>query len=542
MNKIFKLFKNIFTNYKWGLLSGVLVGTSYIPFPPWAILFCYAPVWHFVYTENKTKKEAFKNLWWTQFTLTLIGFHWIAYVSHEFGGFPWVLSIAALLLFAALMHLYIPFSTYISLWLKEKYHISPIKTLYLNALILFLLEKFWPSIFPWHLGYTLFYAKIPIYNFADIIGFEGFSLIILLVNSLVVHSIIKYKNNNTLLRPSVAVALAIVLFNFLAIPYARKWQNTDREIKITAIQGNIGNMDKIYAEKGAGYQNEITLKFLELSNQAKLKYPDTNLFIWPETAFPDYLNSYYLDGSTQKLLLNGTHPIQGLKNLGLPLLTGAYGRAPRSQKGPRPIYNSFFLVDSNGAEYSPAYNKTHLLVFGEYLPLSETYPILLKIFPFVANFGRGQGPQTLDFKNPIYQEITSFGPQICYEGLFPEFSRGLAQKGSHILANITNDSWFGWPFEPQQHMYMTFARSIETRLPLIRSTNTGITSAALANGEILEQSPLHQEWFGQFLIKYRSQPELTFYVKHASKITFLIFAIFFMLLLTSIYENRRKKI
>ncbi|MCX7978469.1 MAG: apolipoprotein N-acyltransferase, partial [Bdellovibrionaceae bacterium] len=93
-----------------------------------------------------------------------------------------------------------------------------------------------------------------------------------------------------------------------------------------------------------------------------------------------------------------------------------------------------------------------------------------------------------------------------YEGLFPEFTRSLAQQGAHFLANVTNDSWFGYPFEPRQHMIMTFARGIEVRRPVIRATNTGITSAMNADGKILGLSPLHEPWTGLFSLSYRTDP------------------------------------
>lgn len=550
MNKIIQMIKQIYTKkitkYKWGILSGILVGTSYIPLPPWAVFFCYAPAWYFCFNFAQNKKEVFWNMWWTQFILTLIGFHWIAYVAHEFGSFPWILSVGALLLFASLMHLYIPLASLFAFWLQKKYNFNPMKAVYLNAFTLFFLEKYWPSIFPWHLGYTFFYAKIPLFHFADIVGFEGLSLYAFVMNAFVTHLVFLKQNQKSILKRAIFALGFFGVLNLIAIPYSKKWQSTDREINIAAIQGNIGNLDKVYAEKGLAFQDEITKKFLSLSKAAKDQFPDSEILIWPETAFPDYLNTYYMNNKTQRLLINGDQNTLGLKQINLPLLTGAYGKALKSDRGPRLTYNSIFLIGPDGVEFSPPYNKTHLLIFGEYLPLSETFPKLLELLPFIASFGRGNGPEILNLPRPLMSEnnagtmeITSFGTQICYEGLFPDFSSGLAKKGAQILANVTNDSWFGKPFEPMQHMYMTFARSIETRLPLVRSTNTGITSAILASGEILQQSTLHKEWVGRFNIKYQSKPELTFYVKHASKQTFLIFLIFIVLLSLSIYEKRR---
>ena len=129
----------------------------------------------------------------------------------------------------------------------------------------------------------------------------------------------------------------------------------------------------------------------------------------------------------------------------------------------------------------------------------------------VSDFGRGEGPSIIDW------EKARIGAQICYEGLFDEFSTSLKQKGAQIIINVTNDSWFGYPFEPYQHMYMTLARAIENRVPLVRVTNTGITTAIEQDGRIHEFSPRNKEWVGLAEISFHSTPVKTFYVKLADK-------------------------
>ena len=134
------------------------------------------------------------------------------------------------------------------------------------------------------------------------------------------------------------------------------------------------------------------------------------------------------------------------------------------------------------------YDKVHLLIFGEYFPFSDRFPVLREWFPFTADFARGPGPETRRIGG------IRVGPQICYEGLFPDFSRDLADQGAQIFVNVTNDSWFGTSAEPHQHLVMTLARGIEFRRPVVRATNTGISAAMRADGTLLDLSPLHAEW------------------------------------------------
>jgi apolipoprotein N-acyltransferase len=60
-------------------------------------------------------------------------------------------------------------------------------------------------------------------------------------------------------------------------------------------------------------------------------------------------------------------------------------------------------------------------------------------------------------------------------------------------------------------MYMTMARGVEFRIPVLRVTNTGISTVALASGEILERSPIYRPWSGLYEVRYRKNPAPTFY-------------------------------
>lgn len=501
IQKFFKLYSP--RNYRMALLSGLLIGTSYIPFPPWALIFCYVPLWLFLFQKTKTWKEAFAAGWWTQFILSLIGFHWVAYVAYRYGGFPWPLASLVLLLFAVFVHLYIPLTAAIIVYLKEKYHWSLGKTLLFLALSLSLIERFWPSIFPWHLGYPLLWAKIPAYHWADVIGFEGLSTVVLLLNAWIAWIWENRTKTGLLKKHLCLLGLFLVFINISGSFHGQSWNEFDRKLKVSIIQANIGDLEKVIAEKGQGFQDDIVGRFLNLTREAVAQTPNTELIVWPETAFPDYLDPFNSSSRIPRLLAAGLQP------LGKTLLTGSYAKDP-PEKSPRQAYNALFLVDSNAHAIGEPYRKTLLLAFGEYLPFSERFPILLKLLPFISNFGRGQGPEVLTYPHP--EGEIKIGGQICYEGLYPEFTRGLAEKKADLLANVTNDSWFGAPSEPRQHLYMTLARAIEVRRPLIRSTNTGISTVMLANGDILQQSPVHQAWQGSYDVEMKKNSPTTDFV------------------------------
>ena len=60
-----------------------------------------------------------------------------------------------------------------------------------------------------------------------------------------------------------------------------------------------------------------------------------------------------------------------------------------------------------------------------------------------------------------------------------------------LLVNVTNDAWYGHSFAAEQHEQIAAMRAIETARPMLRSTNTGITSIIDHHGKELARLP----WF-----------------------------------------------
>jgi apolipoprotein N-acyltransferase len=130
-------------------------------------------------------------------------------------------------------------------------------------------------------------------------------------------------------------------------------------------------------------------------------------------------------------------------------------------------------------------------------------------------------------------------PQICYEGLFAYFSRDLANLGAQVIVNVTNDSWYGAWQQPYQHFYMTLARGIEFRRPVLRVTNTGISSVVLASGDILQRSPIYQPWTDVYHVPYVKNPSPTFYQEWFYLLPILLWISFFALLMFAIKQDVR---
>ena len=78
-------------------------------------------------------------------------------------------------------------------------------------------------------------------------------------------------------------------------------------------------------------------------------------------------------------------------------------------------------------------------------------------------------------------------PLICYESLFPGFTRQARRRSGakvNLIINISNDAWFGAGAGPRQHLNLASYRAIEEGLPMVRATPTGISAVIDAYGRI----------------------------------------------------------
>ncbi|OFZ10916.1 MAG: apolipoprotein N-acyltransferase [Bdellovibrionales bacterium RBG_16_40_8] len=524
---------SFFTTYYLSIISGILIGTSYIPFPPWASFFCFIPLWRIwlkLGEDSVSKTSPYKRIffagWLTQFVFTLIGFNWVALTVHEFGYLPWPVAIITLILFCSVANFDVPIAGVFWFYLQKKYNFSKHTSLALLAIVTALSKTWALTLFPWNYGYTWLWSGLPIAQNAELIGFQGLSIITILLNLgfyRVYEKWCAYKVNKTrtakreLIANFLYPAIIILFLNLTGYILLKSLPPSDQELKILAVQANIGNLQKQYAERGLGFREYITERYLNLSYKAMSspeKLSNVDLMVWPETAYPyDLDQRLWSSLSGEKNYLAAARRLIDLtQKLDTHLITGGYGFSPHDNK----LTNTFFMVEKTGAIQPNPYYKTILLAFGEYLPGGDYFPRMKEWFPAVGDFSRGLGPQvkSLNIAESPHSENSRdllIGPLICYEGLFSSLTRALSNQGAEVFINLTNDSWYGTWAEPYQHLYMTLARAIEFRRPIIRVTNTGITTVGLASGKTLAKSPLNSEWTGFYSIPYRTKPTATIY-------------------------------
>jgi apolipoprotein N-acyltransferase len=166
--------------------------------------------------------------------------------------------------------------------------------------------------------------------------------------------------------------------------------------------------------------------------------------------------------------------------------------------------NSAITVTPEG-EPSARYDKMHLVPFGEYVPLRKVLFFVEPLVREVGNFRPG-------LERPLGRVgYYPFGAAICYEIIFPELSRASVERGAQFLVTITNDAWFGRSSAPYQHFAHAVFRAVETRRPVVRAANTGISGFVDAYGRIRQESAIFEE--AALVETIRPREDKTVYVR-----------------------------
>ena len=528
LKKFLSFFPNFLESYKWPLVSGCFFGMSFIPYPLITTFFALVPLWFFVFKAKSFKRVTIGALS-CQFVAAFIGFHWIIYTAQVFGNLNFISSLIVLIGFLVIGNVFILMASWFSFFFLRKFKSLPI---YVRLLIFPLsfsfLHFYIPTIFPWNMGYHLLFSGLPALQTAEVWGFRFidtlFYMYMLLSMILCYHTKIKWSKIFFLKIPfqfdKVAwVCLSVFVFSFLSLNlfglYLKKRLPTpDGKLTALLVQNNIGS---VYAQKRKNPKFHAWLKTRSLTRKAvrhaklkrNLKPKDIDFILWSEATHPFTIPK---NTEEEKYLSSLS------SSLGIPIITGA-STSDRKRRS----YNSIVMLDRQGQLLKPYYDKIKLLIFGEYFPGLNRFPFLRKIAPY---FGNSLTPG----KDLVVQDLegVALASQICYEGLFDSLSRDLALKKAQVFINVSNDSWYN-SYQPLQHLVMNLSRAIETRRPVIRNTNTGLSTVIQADGTVENLSPRNKPWFELYEVSYYKNPPKTLFLSwgyYINDIFYILLALF----------------
>ncbi len=327
--------------------------------------------------------------------------------------------------------------------------------------------------FPWNVPGYGWGASEAMLQTASVFGIYGLSLFTVLFGA----SLVLLVPRMRLTAIPLALALLFTLFwGGGALRLANATAETVPGVQLRIVQPATPQGEKYAQDLRAG--NWQRLADLSL---APAEIAPTHI-IWPEAAVPVF-GLIRESGGQQSMDSDGNRIISGIVENGAVLLTGAVKLTGEGDDFA--YYNSLYAFGSNGL--IAAYDKFHLVPFGEYLPFEPALTALglTQIAGGVSGFSAGPGPRTFEI-----QGAPSVSPLICYEAVFPGEVTGTPRPG--WLVNITDDTWFGPNAGPLQHLLIARVRGIEEGLPIVRAANAGISVIADAHGRIHQRLELGQ--------------------------------------------------
>ena len=287
----------------------------------------------------------------------------------------------------------------------------------------------------------------------------------------------------------------------------------------------------------------ITMALSETTQQ-------TAWIITPETTVDDPVN---LDDLNNNKYVNMLRELTG-KYPDAAVVAGMVSFRIYSGKSEAPT-RSARKTDSSGSYYDhfnsairidtgmnlEVYHKSKLVPGIEMQFANGPGRLISRILPYLGGtkWGYGMQEERTCFHHELLRQ--TIGPVICYESVFGSFVTGYVKNGAEALFIITNDGWWKNTSGYMQHLSYASLRAIETRRPVARAANTGISCLIDIRGRRTAES----EWWKVATIRGEIIPEtrITPYVKYGDyllKISAVISVI--ILLLIFVILPVRKKI
>ncbi|HML28082.1 MAG TPA: apolipoprotein N-acyltransferase [Hyphomicrobium sp.] len=459
------------------IAAGGLSALAFAPMFVTPILFLTLPVFVWLIDGSTNWRRAFSTGWLFGFGYFFCNLFWIgeAFLV-EADKFAWLMPFAITLLPAGLALFW-----GIGAAIARMFWSEGLSRIFVFAIALSGVEWLRGHIltgFPWDLpGYALTYP-LPLMQSAALFGAYGLTAIALFVFAA---PLVALSDSGRAAPRTIATALLWAVAPLAMLWTYGEWRLQSPQlfvpdVKLRIVQPSVPQREKWMAEyQRRIFDDHVALSLTNPSGQTDSLQGITHV-IWPEAAMP----FFPLEAPVALDILANILPP------GTTLITGALRHDPLLPPG-TPVttetrtLNSILVLDEK-AQPIAAYDKTHLVPFGEYMPYEKTLSAIgiEKLTHGRGSFATGPEPRPL-------MHIPGLPPAlglVCYEALFPG---NVVQGHEHpgVMINVTNDGWFGETTGPYQHFHQSRVRAVEEGAPLIRAANNGISGVVDPFGRIL---------------------------------------------------------
>jgi apolipoprotein N-acyltransferase len=502
--------------WAWRLGLAALSGCGvFLAFPTWDLFFlawfCLVPL--LLAVEGTSPRQHLLLGLWAGAITNLGGFWWIGGMLMDFGHMGWWPAAGLTLLMAVYQGLVFA----LWLWLLARLRDSGPRRWLLAPLTYVAAEFAVWYIFPWYYANSQ-YNCAPLIQICELGGVGLLSFGLVMANAALADAWGAWRAGRR--RPAVAMlGLALGLPAVVAGYGLVRIQQVDAaaaaapELRIGLVEADVGIWEK--EERSKLVDNLVRHQRMSM----ELERRGAELIIWPETAYRAPFTYVRRPGAERARRYRPiprdavaippaqsrppAHAVEDRRRgtsarertapqrgFSTPLLFGALTQRENpdspSQRHPgTDLLNTAILLDAEGRVLG-MYDKVYLLVFGEYIPFGDWFPVFYRWLPEAGDLTPGEGVEVLRLGDH------RLGVMICYEDILPAFIRRVAEHDPHVLINITNDAWFGETSEPYLHLALAVFRTVEARVPLVRSTNTGVSAFVDPVGRITAQTSLQE--------------------------------------------------
>jgi len=390
------------------------------------------------------------------FGLFVFGIGWIYVALHVYGAMHAVLAALATALLAAFIALYPAAAMYVAARIAPRAWWFAFPACWTLAEWL----RGWVFTgFPW---LSIGYSQVPwspLAGYAPVLGVYGVTFVVTAFAAGMAGAS-SALGTGRWKRTAIGLAGIVLLGGGLGIiPWTRP---IGQPLEVSLVQGNIAQEIKFREDRLIG----TLVKFDELV--ARTRAP---LVILPETALPLLLQEV-----PQAYLARLANHARGN---GGDLLVGVF------QNDPVGSDRYFNAVVSVGTAPGQTYRKHHLVPFGEFIPLKALLAPVINDWLQIPLSDQTRGGAR---QPPLSVAGQKVAVNICYEDVFgEEIIRALPE--ATLLANVTNDAWYGESWASEQHLQISQMRALETGRPMLRATNTGVTAAVDHRGRVVARLP-----------------------------------------------------
>lgn len=390
-----------------------------------------------------------------------------------------------------------------------KRHYSLLATLFYSAYLYLTQQGF--LAYPYGNIASALYGFTSLIQIVSVTGIWGLDLIVVLPQVIISECLFEKEWKTS--RWDLLISLLILSSTWIGGVFVKKkWENkeSDRVMRIAAIQHSADTWKGGYSTYKENFEN---LK--RLTMEAMEENPD--MVVWSETAFVPSVawHSAYPNNVATSRLCNDF--VSFGSNLGVPLVTGN-PEGVIKDKELSPIlesgdwnwktYNTVILFSEGGIKGT--YRKQHLVPFTEYFPYEKELPWLYNLL--LANDYKwwevGEDATIFEYDG------VKFSTPICFEDTFGYLNAEFVSKGAEMLLNLSNDFWSMSVQAELQHYQLAVFRAVENRVPLLRSTNSGITCLVLPDGSTHGVLDTFTQAWGVYEVPIYKDKTLTFYTRH----------------------------